>query len=326
MSAAKDKENKKAAAAVATKDVVAAVPEKRKRGRKPKSSETSVAEGKPDTNAKENTPTETPNEAKNSKKNEKEEDAEQPAAKKTKTTKALKENAATTPTNESRPSRDRKTTEHYTYPKKEVKEPKKNSIPEGNGTPLRDIKSIHEEFSKAATDDDILRGFHGIVFGGRAAQKHIKSELLQFNGFNFASDKEHDAALGKLERFTMAGLKDLANLLCVESSGNKETVLERVWEFLKAPSKDAATNSRKRRRSSGAKKDDESDDDTEEGADKEKKVVKKAKSATTKLPSSKTVAASTAASPGTAKEGKKRGPKPKPKTPFEVYAHFTGAF
>ncbi|KAJ3297016.1 hypothetical protein HK104_000933 [Borealophlyctis nickersoniae] len=114
------------------------------------------------------------------------------------------------------------------------KQAKPIEIPKGKGQPLGDIAPIAENISKRTRSDDILIGLHLLIWG-KASQKNLKSDLLKFHGFDFQNDKEHDNHMMRLGKWTMAGLKDLCQILRLESSGTKDAVVERIFTFLKNP-------------------------------------------------------------------------------------------
>ncbi|KAI8920869.1 hypothetical protein DFJ77DRAFT_447668 [Powellomyces hirtus] len=241
-------------------------PEKRKRGRKPKDTTDAQDENDAGQAADENAKEEkgTP-----------------------KTKKAKKDADVETPGSEARARRERKPTQHYTV-EATVKTPKAIEIPEGKGTPLKDIKTIADNIASTPASDDLITGFHTLVWG-RAGHKHIKQDILKFKGFNFQSDKEHDLALNKLARWTTAGLKEFAQLLHLESSGTKEVIIDRVFKFLQEPSAAGTKSGGTPRKSKSGSK------------------------TPTKSPKASKASISEATP-------KKRGPKPKPKSVFELYA------
>ncbi|KAJ3157879.1 hypothetical protein HDU89_000258 [Geranomyces variabilis] len=141
--------------------------------------------------------------------------------------------------------RERKPVQHYT-----VEAPAKKAVvvevPEGKGTPLKDIKKIADKALKMPSDDDIFVGLSALIFGRAGRAKNAKREVMKFKGFDFSSDKEHDLALDKLARWTTLGLKELASLLCLESSGTKDVIIDRVFQFLQEPSASAIKDGRRK--------------------------------------------------------------------------------
>ncbi|KAI8820525.1 uncharacterized protein EV422DRAFT_596739 [Fimicolochytrium jonesii] len=221
-----------------------------------------------------------------------------------------------------RVKRDRKQVEHYTVATP-VKQSRTITIPEGSGTPLKDIKPIAESIAKVSTADDLLHGFHTLIWG-RAQHKHMKADILKFNGFDFKSDKEHDAALAKLGKWTMNGLKEFAALLHLESAGAKDVVIDRIFKFLQSPSEDGIKEGKRKRNSIGkasktpqkkgkkAKAETEDDEDEDEVEGDEDEDDEGSPEPKKRKYTKRTIA--------TPKEPKKRGPKPKPKSAFEVFA------
>ncbi|TPX64162.1 hypothetical protein SpCBS45565_g06121 [Spizellomyces sp. 'palustris'] len=219
------------------KTTIAAEPEKRKRGRQPKSGHEN-SKGKESIKGKE---------VADDKNKEEQEPEDAPSPKRAKT------EEDTTPS-EGRVKRERKATVQYNVDAPS-KTPKKIEIPEGKGQPLKDIQAIHDVITTTRASDEVLKGFHSLIWG-RAAHKHLKQDLLNFKGFNFQSDKEHDVVLRKLEKWMLTGLKDLSHLLCLETSGTKEVIVERIFKFLQEPSEEAIKpGSKKKQSSKPAKKD-----------------------------------------------------------------------
>ncbi|KAJ3081471.1 hypothetical protein HK102_002322 [Quaeritorhiza haematococci] len=157
-----------------------------------------------------------------------------------------------------RPQRARKAVERYSE-STDFKEKKQVRIPEGKGVALKEIPHILEEIDKRTSSDDILSGFHTLIWG-RLTHKHLKQDLRQFCGFDIKSEKEKELIVGKLGRWTMVGLKEFCEVLGLETSGTKDAIMDRIYEFLLKPHPRTPASKRKRTKSKSSH--DNSDDET----------------------------------------------------------------
>ncbi|RKO85145.1 DEK C terminal domain-containing protein, partial [Blyttiomyces helicus] len=119
--------------------------------------------------------------------------------------------------------------------------------------------------------------------------KHVKADLLKFHGFPEKSEKGRQVAIAKLERWTVSGLRELAEILNLVHYGTKEVLVERIYTFLEKP-------------------------ELKESA-KGKEAAKTKTTTPKKTP--KTPHSSDSEAPAT--EKKKLGRKPRPKTVLEFY-------
>ncbi|KAJ3036543.1 hypothetical protein HDV00_002564 [Rhizophlyctis rosea] len=206
-----------------------------------------------------------------------------------------------TPTEgERRTPRERKSVDRLSLTQSFVKTPKPIEIPEGDGTPLKDITAIAETVQKVTKTHkfyEILLGFHTLVWG-KATYKNLKQDLLNFKGFKFNTNKEHDDKLYRVHKWTLQGLKEFA----------QRDLAVRIFEFLKKPDaehvKGGGSVKRKRSVSRTSKKGQSTSDELVNSDDDEEAAA----------------GSSSKAKPATPGSGKKRGRPPKAKSAFEVFA------
>ncbi|KAJ3047800.1 hypothetical protein HK097_011156 [Rhizophlyctis rosea] len=265
--------------------------------------------------------------------------AQEDGEKKTPSRKKAKKEAETPTEGERRTPRERKSVDRLTTDVYAKAPQKTVTIPEGPGTPLKDIPAIAEAIQKKTKNDDILQGLHSLIWGNATVssiltltycgtgltfrwqkKKSLKQDVLQFRGFKFNADKDHDSAVLRLEKWTAQGLKELAHLLHLESSGTKDVVAERVFNFLKEPNESSTKGGRtvKRKRSTSKPTPKKKSTESVSNSDEEEES---SSSPTTPAPKKKTPSKkSTPKNSTTTTPAKKRGPKPKPKNAFELFA------
>lgn len=124
------------------------------------------------------------------------------------------------------------------------------AAPSGPGVKLGDVAYIADQLQKRLGVDDALKVLHRVLFNEISARKTVKAHIRLFCGFDPAHvEKQSMSARDKLNKLTMAGLKDVCETLGLEKGGSKEAVVERIVEFLKSPTDQAPAV---KRRASGA--------------------------------------------------------------------------
>ncbi|DBA88516.1 TPA: hypothetical protein ACH3X2_004992 [Trebouxia sp. C0005] len=135
--------------------------------------------------------------------------------------------------------RERKQTNFF-QPEKKI-ETEKLEIKEGQGTKLGEIPNIAFHLSKLTGRDELLEDLHQILYARKGKLSTRKKDIQAFSGFTFTDDQQ-DAELEKakslLSRFKNDHMTRLLDLLDIPRTDlkDKETRVEKVLHFLKAPS------------------------------------------------------------------------------------------
>ena len=113
-------------------------------------------------------------------------------------------------------------------------------ILEGKGTKLSDIPNVSFKLSKTTGRDEVMELFHYLLYR-RKGQVHLrKKNILEFSGFVFAADveeKELEGRKGSLGKWKVDHLSKLAEILDLPKSGSKAVKIDRIMDFLNAPTK-----------------------------------------------------------------------------------------
>ncbi|KAG0225903.1 hypothetical protein BGW41_004463, partial [Actinomortierella wolfii] len=121
-------------------------------------------------------------------------------------------------------TRDRKKVERYHGPATQEKAEKPVVIPNGKGTKLKDIPTVNSNLDKLKASDDIAKGLHRLLFGGKIPNvKSIKNNI------------QEEAVEEKLGRWLVGGLRELVELFNLETGGDKDAIIARLMTFLKNP-------------------------------------------------------------------------------------------
>ncbi|CAG8729910.1 6689_t:CDS:1, partial [Acaulospora morrowiae] len=123
-------------------------------------------------------------------------------------------------------------------------------VVQGEGIPLGQISPIARAIDRLKTTDDMIKGLHKLLYGRVGAKHDIKSHIRAFSGFVLGTPIDEMVYKEKLEKWKISGLKDMCSLFSLKSSGDKASVVERLFEFLKKP---YDTSSPKDRKSKNAK-------------------------------------------------------------------------
>lgn len=105
---------------------------------------------------------------------------------------------------------------------------------DAGGVALGEIAKIEKYIT--ATRIDSLQPLHQICFDAAGKTNLLKKSLRQFAGFDF--DKESDEFAKKVEaaqKFDLAKLKGVCEGLQLDKKGSKETICQRICEFLISP-------------------------------------------------------------------------------------------
>ncbi|CAG8515173.1 4463_t:CDS:2 [Acaulospora colombiana] len=123
-------------------------------------------------------------------------------------------------------------------------------VVQGEGVPLGQISSIVRAIDRLKTTDDMIKGLHKLLYGRVGTKHDVKSHIRAFSGFVVGTPVDELVFKEKLEKWKISGLKDLCSLFSLKSSGDKASIVERLFEFLKKP---YDTSNPKDRKSRGKK-------------------------------------------------------------------------
>ncbi|XP_054709571.1 protein DEK-like isoform X3 [Uloborus diversus] len=132
---------------------------------------------------------------------------------------------------------------------------KEMEIPEGKGQKLGQCPRIEFQIQKYKAVD--LRPLHRILFNKLGAEKSVKRNIRKFSGFPFDKDSdEYKKKLLMLNKYSTTVLKRMCLILDVDRGGQKDSLTERILEFLLTPQDSGKNVPQKKsaRGSSGKKK------------------------------------------------------------------------
>lgn len=148
-----------------------------------------------------------------------------------------------------RPVRERKAVQRLsTAPAKVVKETAELSIPAGSGVRLGDIEAINQTITKKLASDKNLMSLHRLLFDRPGEARQRKSNLRSFCGLEDGAPT--NAFEAKLQKRTVAELKELAGFLALSGASDKSALIAKISGFLVKPvmkktAKPAADKSKK---------------------------------------------------------------------------------
>lgn len=142
---------------------------------------------------------------------------------------------------EGRSKRERKTVKRLA----ETVEPKVSkasvdktpSIPKGTGIKLGDIEVVEKNLNKKLSSDKQISTLHRIVFDRVGEARTRKSNLRSFCGLESTDNMAHFEA--KLQKLTVADLKELAQLLGLTGASDKTGLVSKISAFLVKPNKES---------------------------------------------------------------------------------------
>ncbi|RHZ65041.1 hypothetical protein Glove_319g154 [Diversispora epigaea] len=126
-------------------------------------------------------------------------------------------------------------------------------VGQGEGIPLGQIPPIVRAIDKLKTTDDIIKGLHKLLYGRIGTKHDIKSHIRAFSGFVVGTPVDEMVFKEKLEKWKIAGLKEMCSLFNLKSSGDKASIVERLFEFLKKPHDTSTDKERKLNKKTTAK-------------------------------------------------------------------------
>ncbi|KAJ1548277.1 hypothetical protein HK096_003226 [Nowakowskiella sp. JEL0078] len=149
-----------------------------------------------------------------------------------------------TPDSETREIRIRKPVERLAEFPLKSKIVKTLEIPPGKGIPIAEFPNIAEKLAKKSNDDAILKALHLLIWG-KSQTKNCKANIKQFHGLVLKSEKDEVKFRTKIERWSVSELKELCEFLCLNETGHKESLVERVFEFILEPRPEESSGKRK---------------------------------------------------------------------------------
>ncbi|CAG8694327.1 3346_t:CDS:2 [Funneliformis caledonium] len=127
-------------------------------------------------------------------------------------------------------------------------------ISQGSGLSLSQIPHVLRAIDKMKTSDDVLKGLHKLIYGRMGSKHDIKNHIRAFSGFKIQTPLDEIVLKEKLEKWKIAGLKDICHLFGLKSSGDKQKIVDRVYDFLKNPRDMTAPNEENGKGKGGKKK------------------------------------------------------------------------
>ncbi|KNC87206.1 hypothetical protein SARC_00683 [Sphaeroforma arctica JP610] len=150
--------------------------------------------------------------------------------------------------------RQRTTTDRLATHQPVVKRAK--AQPKGKGTPLGQISMIEEKLKKHKTDD--LHDLHRLCFGSKGSRLEVRKNLRLFKGFDYDSNPAiKDKTQNSLEKRHMPALRTMCDVICISHSGDKETLMDNIMDFLNSPNESECVAEKKpkaKAKTSGKKK------------------------------------------------------------------------
>ncbi len=135
-----------------------------------------------------------------------------------------------------------------------VRNKKPIEISQGSGLSLSQIPHVLRAIDKMKTSDDVLKGLHKLIYGRMGSKHDIKNHIRAFSGFKIQTPLDEIVLKEKLEKWKIAGLKDICHLFGLKSSGDKQKIVDRVYDFLKNPRDMTAPNKENGKGKGGKKK------------------------------------------------------------------------
>ncbi|GBB88319.1 hypothetical protein RclHR1_14890009 [Rhizophagus clarus] len=151
-----------------------------------------------------------------------------------------------------------------------VRNKKLIEISQGSGLPLGQIPHVLRAIDKMKTSNDVLKGLHKLIYGRMGSKHDIKNHIRAFSGFKIQTPLDEIVLKEKLEKWKIAGLKEMCYLFGLKSSGDKQKIVDRIYDFLKNPRDMTAPNEENGKGKSNNKK---------KLADKVKTIVARKKTA-----------------------------------------------
>jgi len=135
-----------------------------------------------------------------------------------------------------RPGRERKAPETF---KVEVTEKAEFVIEKGKGERIGDMPAVCKMLEKHQARDQVLQNVYVAAFGRRGAALNVKKHIRDFSGYAFPADAreaELEKRSASLTKKGLVELKAMAEVVCIERSGTKAELTQRLIDFFDKPS------------------------------------------------------------------------------------------
>ncbi|CAJ0836193.1 13140_t:CDS:2, partial [Entrophospora sp. SA101] len=150
-----------------------------------------------------------------------------------------------------RPKRAVKQVVPFSYEAKESKSrsrKKLENIGQGSGTPLGEIPAVSRNINRLKYNDDVLKGLHKLFYGTVGMKNEIKSNIRRFSGFSNATPVDEIVIKEKLEKWKLIGLKNMCTVFNLKASGDKGTIIDRLYSWLINPKEVSGSDESKAQR------------------------------------------------------------------------------
>ncbi|KAK4045294.1 protein DEK isoform X2 [Daphnia magna] len=152
---------------------------------------------------------------------------------------------------------------------------RKNEHLPGKGKKLGTSPKILAQLQSVKHSDMTL--LHRLLFKRPGTAHEIKKNIREFSGYPFnKEDKDFESRKHMLEKNTLTDLKFICQILCLEKSGTKEGIIERILEFCLCPnpsSKPVAKKNKKTTKESKKKTNAKQDGDKSAKSSPKKNVT-----------------------------------------------------
>eukprot|EP01106_Pelomyxa_sp_JSP_P009425 TRINITY_DN255_c0_g1_i5.p1 TRINITY_DN255_c0_g1~~TRINITY_DN255_c0_g1_i5.p1 ORF type:complete len:430 (+),score=120.69 TRINITY_DN255_c0_g1_i5:155-1444(+) len=141
----------------------------------------------------------------------------------------------------------------YSFGTKLPPEPPTIVIKKGKGTKLKHIQAVESEINSRRVRDPALTTLHRLLFTRATKGVPVKDNLLAFSGVTFDEDENpRERMLRRVVSLHLSVLRDICDLLNVDSAGDRDELADRVVDFLERPRDTGRQPQRKRRASTSS--------------------------------------------------------------------------
>jgi len=105
----------------------------------------------------------------------------------------------------------------------------------GKGLAFGDIEHISSQLQKRKSDYEPLIALHRLIYGSPGVAQRRRANLRLFNGFSSADNRDKVTERLVSGSYTMAGVRQIAAFLNLETEGTKEALAKRIAAFLLKP-------------------------------------------------------------------------------------------
>ncbi|KAG9285991.1 hypothetical protein G9A89_022667 [Geosiphon pyriformis] len=112
---------------------------------------------------------------------------------------------------------------------------KEIKVYKGPGICLGNIESFNARLAHYRVNDELCRAFHKLLFDRIGYNKDVKKHIRAFSGFIIKTPHDGVIARNNIAKWTLAELRELLKMFDIKTSGDKEELVDRLYEFLKKP-------------------------------------------------------------------------------------------